>query len=114
MKIRVAWPGVIGLLLVGDINVWLLTVIVADMAPADNALVGRTDWASNVSMLVAGSNNRKPISAYHQILAQPIFFKTRKPSYDDLVDHCCEAWNKLVDQPWRIMSIGLREWTNGF
>src|SRR5262249_41242069 len=31
-------------------------------------------------------------------------------SYDDLVDHCCEAWNKLVDQPWRIMSIGLRQW----
>src|SRR5262249_14302858 len=25
-------------------------------------------------------------------------------SYDDLVDHCCNAWNKLVDQPWRIMS----------
>jgi hypothetical protein len=20
-------------------------------------------------------------------------------SYDDLVDHCCAAWNKLVDQP---------------
>jgi hypothetical protein len=31
-------------------------------------------------------------------------------SYDDLVDHCCEAWNKLVDQPWRVMSIGLRQW----
>jgi DDE superfamily endonuclease len=30
-------------------------------------------------------------------------------SYDDLVDHCCEAWNKFVDQPWRIMSIGLRQ-----
>ena len=29
-------------------------------------------------------------------------------SYDDLVDHCCEAWNKLVDQPWRIMTLGLR------
>jgi hypothetical protein len=24
-------------------------------------------------------------------------------SYDDPVDHCCAAWNKLVDQPWRIM-----------
>ncbi|MCJ7787216.1 MAG: IS630 family transposase [Methyloceanibacter sp.] len=35
-------------------------------------------------------------------------------SYDDLVDHCCEAWNKLVDQPWRIMSIGLRDWAHGF
>src|SRR5215218_7593357 len=29
-------------------------------------------------------------------------------SYEDSVDHCCAAWNKLVDQPWRIMSIGLR------
>ena len=35
-------------------------------------------------------------------------------SYDDLVDHCCEAWNKLTDQPWRIMSIGLRNWAHGF
>jgi hypothetical protein len=36
------------------------------------------------------------------------------PAYDDLVDHCCEAWGKLVDQPWRIMSIGLRQWAHGF
>ena len=32
----------------------------------------------------------------------------------DIVDHCCDAWNKLVDQPWRIMSIGLRDWAHGF
>jgi len=25
------------------------------------------------------------------------------------VDHCCYAWNKLVDQPWLIMSIGTRQ-----
>ena len=25
-----------------------------------------------------------------------------------IVDHCCDAWNKLIDQPWTIMSIGLR------
>ena len=31
-------------------------------------------------------------------------------SFDDIVDHCCDAWNKLVDQPWRIMSIGMRDW----
>ena len=35
-------------------------------------------------------------------------------SYDDIVDHCCFAWNKLVDQPWRIMSIGLRHWAHGY
>ena len=30
--------------------------------------------------------------------------------YDDIVEHCCAAWNKLIDQPWKIMSIGLRDW----
>jgi transposase len=29
-------------------------------------------------------------------------------NYEDIVDYCCEAWNKVADQPWRIMSIGLR------
>jgi hypothetical protein len=27
---------------------------------------------------------------------------------------CYAAWNKLVDRPWRIMSIGLRQWAHGF
>src|SRR6267143_1626386 len=35
-------------------------------------------------------------------------------SYDDIVEHCCYAWNKLVDQPWTIMSIGLRDWAHGY
>src|ERR1700726_945181 len=35
-------------------------------------------------------------------------------SYDDIIDHCCFAWNRLVDQPWTIMSIGLRDWAHRF
>ena len=35
-------------------------------------------------------------------------------SYEDIIDHCCFAWNKLTDQPWRIMSIGLRDWAHRF
>ena len=35
-------------------------------------------------------------------------------SQDDIIAHCCEAWNKLVEQPWTIMSIGLRNWANRF
>ena len=31
-------------------------------------------------------------------------------SYDAIVDHCCDAWNRLADQPWRVMSLGLRQW----
>ena len=34
-------------------------------------------------------------------------------SYDDIVGHCCDAWNKLIDQPWKIMSIGMRDWAHG-
>ena len=35
-------------------------------------------------------------------------------SYTDILDHCCAAWNKLIDQPWLIMSIGLHDWAHGF
>jgi hypothetical protein len=35
-------------------------------------------------------------------------------SYDDILDHCCFAWNQLTDQPWRIVSIGLRTWAHQF
>lgn len=35
-------------------------------------------------------------------------------SYDDILAHCCQAWNKLADQPWLIMSIGMRHWAHGF
>ena len=33
-------------------------------------------------------------------------------SYEQIVDLCCDAWNRLRDQPWRIMSIGLRDWAH--
>lgn len=36
------------------------------------------------------------------------------PSAADILDHCCHAWNRLVAQPWTIMSIGLRDWAHGF
>ncbi len=31
-------------------------------------------------------------------------------SYDDIVTQCCAAWNKLVQQPATITSIGMRAW----
>ncbi len=35
-------------------------------------------------------------------------------THDEILDHCCEAWNKLTGQPWRIMSIGMRNWAHEF
>jgi transposase len=40
-------------------------------------------------------------------LANPVF-----KSYNDIVGHCCFAWNILVSQPWKITSIGLRDWAH--
>lgn len=28
------------------------------------------------------------------------------PGSASIINHCCEAWNKLINHPWRIMTIG--------
>ena len=33
-------------------------------------------------------------------------------SDDDILNHSCQAWNRLIDQPSTIMSIGHREWAH--
>ena len=35
-------------------------------------------------------------------------------SYEDIVALSCQAWNNLIDQPWKIMSIGLRDWAHRY
>ena len=31
-----------------------------------------------------------------------------------IVALCCQAWNNLIDQPWKIMSLGMPKWAHGF
>jgi transposase len=54
-----------------------------------------------------------PVENVWQFLRQNGLSNRVFNSYDDILDHCCHALNKLVDQPWRIMSIGLRDWAHG-
>ena len=42
--------------------------------------------------------------------APELAVEPRVQSFDDIVDHCCYAWNTLIDQPWKIMSIARRDW----
>jgi hypothetical protein len=35
-------------------------------------------------------------------------------SYDNIVEHCCCAWRKLMSMPETIRSIGMREWAHAF
>jgi putative transposase len=45
-----------------------------------------------------------------RIKLSPVLFT----SYDDIIELCCEALNKLVEQPWKIMSIGMRDSVHRF
>ncbi|SEB06789.1 DDE superfamily endonuclease [Rubrimonas cliftonensis] len=53
-----------------------------------------------------------PVENLWQFMRDNWLSKRVFSSYDDIVEHCCEAWNKLADQPWRIMTIGRRAWAN--
>lgn len=54
-----------------------------------------------------------PVENVWQFMRQNWLSNRVFQSDEDIVDHCCKAWNKLVDQPTRIKSIGHRTWANG-
>ena len=32
--------------------------------------------------------------------------------YKGIVALCCEVWNRLIERPWKIRSIGMRDWAH--
>jgi transposase len=62
----------------------------------------------NITIVLSPSRSPElnPVENVWQFLRDNWLSNRVFTSYDDIVDHCCEAWNKLVDQPWTIMSIG--------
>jgi transposase len=70
---------------------------------------------NNVTLmpLPAKAPELNPVENIWQFLRENWLSNRIFSSYSDILDHCCEAWNRLTDQAWRIMSIGLREWAHG-
>ena len=64
--------------------------------------------------LPPGSPELTPAENIWQFIRQNWLSNRVFRSCDDIVARCCESWNKLLDQPWRIRSIGQRDWANGF
>ena len=64
-------------------------------------------------LLPAKSPELNPVENIWQFMRDNWLSNRVFKSYDDIVDHCCFAWNKLIDQPWKIMSIGMRDWAIG-
>src|SRR3954452_7325123 len=63
-------------------------------------------------LLPARAPELNPVENIWQFLRDNWLSSRVFASYRDIVDHCCDAWNRLIDQPWIIMSIGLRDWAN--
>jgi transposase len=103
-----------------------LAEIAAAVAPAAHAvlLVDQAGWHMSTRLVVPANitiialppkcPELNPVQKVWQFMRDNWFSNRIFKSYDDLVDHCCEAWNKLIDQPWRIMSTGLRQWAHEF
>ncbi|HEY8126078.1 MAG TPA: IS630 family transposase [Methylocystis sp.] len=104
----------------------LLVEISKAVAPGAHAalVVDRAGWHMTDKLVVPSNITLVPLPAKCPELnpAENVWQFPREnwlsnrvfKSYDDIVDHCCAAWNKLIEQPWRIMSIGLRDWAHGF
>ena len=53
-----------------------------------------------------------PAENIWQYLRQSYLSNRVFDSYEDNVDAPCHAWNKLIDKPSKIMSIGMRKWAH--
>ena len=80
------------------------------------ASLRRADHAANITIvpLPAKCPELNPQENVWQFMRDNWLSNRIFTSYDNIVDHCCYAWNKLIDRPWRIMSIGMRDWAHGF
>jgi transposase len=92
-------PGAHGVMLM-DRAGWHCT---KDLVVPDNLTLVR---------LPARAPELNPVENIWQYLRENWLSSRVFASYRDIVDHCCDAWNRLTDQPWLIMSIGLRDWAN--
>jgi DDE superfamily endonuclease len=92
------------------------------VAPGAHALVDRAGWhqsrrlviPANITLvpLPAKAPELNPVENVWQFMRENWLSNRSFTSYADLLNHCCDAWNRLVDQPWLIMSIRLRNWAH--
>jgi transposase len=85
-------------------------VVVMDQAGWHTS--GKLDVPANITILALPSRSPElnPVENIWQFMRDNWLSNRVFKSHNDIVDHCCDAWNKTIDQPWKIMSIGHREW----
>ena len=99
-----------------------LDEIAAAVAPGAHAILilDQAGWHVSKKLLVPGnitllplppkSPELNPVENIWQYMRDNWLSNRVFESYDDILNHCRYAWNKLIDMPWKIISIGAREW----
>jgi len=103
-----------------------LQEIAAAVAPGAHAvlLLDQAGWHMSAKLAVphnitimplpAKAPELNPVENLWQFIRDNWLSNRTFQSYDDILDHACAAWNRIVDQPWRIMTIGMRDWAHRF
>ena len=103
---------------------WHLDEISALVTPGAHAVLiidragwhttGRLEIPSNITLmfLPPRAPELNPVENIWQFMRDNWLSNRIFKTYDDIVALCCEAWNRLIDQPWKIMSIGRRKWAH--
>jgi putative transposase len=103
-----------------------LAEISAAVAPGAHAVVifDQAGWHMSKALVVPDnvtllplpprSPELNPVENVWQYLRENWLSNRVFRGYEDILALCCDAWNRLTDRPWTIMSIGLRDWAYGF
>jgi hypothetical protein len=103
-----------------------LAEIATQIAPGAHAaiLVDQAGWHFSGGLNIPANITRVPLPAkcpelnpqenVWQLMREDWLSNRVLDAYRQIVDHCCNAWNKLIDQLWRIMSIAMRDWAYQF
>ena len=105
---------------------WHLDEISSQVTPGAHAvlILDQAEWHTTTKLTIPGnitllplpprSPELNPVENIWQFMRDNWLSNRLFKSEDEIVDICSEAWNKLIDQPWKIMSIGRRKWAQGF
>lgn len=103
-----------------------LAEISAAVAPGAHAvlLLDQAGWHGSAALVVPGNitllplppkcPELNPVENVWQFIRDNWLSNRVFKSCEDILDHCCFAWNRLTKQPSRIMSLGLRNWAERF
>ena len=105
---------------------WHLDEIATQVSPGAHAIliVDQAGWhttdklliPTNITLLLLPprSPELNPVENIWQFMRDNWLSNLVFKSYDEIVAISSDAWNKLIEQPWTIRSIGQRKWAHGF